>query len=332
MKTKLLYPFIALFFLLSAVSCQQTKEDLNIKEAATGNPGDILVVTSNASWKGEVGKALQSVYHQDLYTVPQEERIFDLYQVQQNNFIDLNRRNRNVIIPQIGEGSEYGQVTMAKDVYSKPQTVLYIKAPDMPTFDETVRNNAEKLIEVFKKADRDRHLKYLIKYQIKSYGERLISDLGVSIAVPKSYTFDENRKNFAWLSYETSQSSYGLLVYRYPFEDTDSANLEYFIKNRNKVLQANVPGPRENSYMSTETEFHYPILTKRKINDQIAWEMEGLWKVEHDFMGGPFVSLSMFDERSNEFVTVEGFLYDPRGNNRDKIRKLEAVLWTMQLK
>jgi hypothetical protein len=60
--------------------------------------------------------------------------------------------------------------------------------------------------------------------------------------------------------------------------------------------------------------------------------MEGLWKVENDFMGGSFISFTLVDEDADEFVTVEAFVYDPRGDIRDIIRRLEAVLWTIELR
>jgi hypothetical protein len=326
-----LYLFFITTMSLVFVSCNQSREELNIKEAATGNPGEILVVMSNANWKGEMGQAIRNVYHQDLYTVPQEEMIFDLVHVEQKDFKKLNKRNRNVIIPEIGKGAEYGEIKKATNVYSKPQVIVYIKAPDMPTFMETVKENEQKLIELFLKADRDRRLKYLKDYHVEAYRERLERDHHVSMAVPKNYSFDENRENFAWLSYETQKASHGYLVYRFGKAQRDSAGLDYFVKKRNKVLKKNVPGPREGSYMTTETKYHYPVLSRRIINNEETWIMEGLWKVEGDFMGGPFAAFIQYDDVRDEFVCIEAFSYDPRGDNRDQIRKMKAALYTMKV-
>ncbi|MGC9330532.1 MAG: DUF4837 family protein [Bacteroidales bacterium] len=330
-KNSLYLFFITTMMSLIIVSCNQSREELNIKEAATGNPGEILVVMSNANWKGEMGQALRDVYHQDLYTVPQEEMIFDLVQIENGEFKNLNRRNRNVIIPQIGKGAEYGEIKKAKDVYSEPQTIVYIKAPDIPTFVKMVKENEEKLKEIFLKADRDRILRYLKNYHVEAYRERLEKDHHVSLAVPKNYSFDENRENFAWLAYETQKASHGYLVYRFGKCQRDSAALDYFVKKRNEVLKENVPGPREGSYMTTETKYHYPILSKKMINNEQTWIMEGLWKVEHDFMGGPFAAFIQYDDARDEFVCIEAFIYDPRGDNRDQMRKMKAALYTMKV-
>lgn len=332
MKTKQLIHFIVLFFLMSFFSCQQSKEEMHMKDAATGNPGEVLVVMPDESWKGEAGDALRAVYHQDLYTVPQEEFVFDLYQIDKAEFNGLNKRNRNVIMPEIGKGAEYGQISVKSDVYSEPQTVVYIKAPDMVEFTRIVKEKEQTLIEIFKKADRDRLIPYLKKYHIEKYSNDIVEKYGVYFAVPRSYTFDEKREDFAWLSYETVHATQSFLVYRYPADSTREPSLDYLVKKRNEILKENVPGARPESYMSTETKYHYPIMSARVVNNFDCWVMEGLWKVVNDFMGGPFISFTMYDEATNEYVTIEAFVYDPRGNNRDQIRKLEASLWTMELK
>ncbi|MFO7878842.1 MAG: DUF4837 family protein [Bacteroidales bacterium] len=314
------------------ISCNQsTKEDLKMKDAATGNAGEILVVMSNARWSGDMGEALKDVYHRDLYTVPQEEAVFNLYQIEKGQFADLNKRNRNIIVPEIGQGAEYGEITISRNVYSKPQTVMYIKAPDVSSFVETVEENKEKMVEVFLKADRDRILSYLKDYHNTEYRERLERDHHVSMAVPKNYNLDENREDFAWLSYETQKATHSYLIYRFGSGERDSASLEYFVKKRNEALKKNVPGPREGSYMTTETKFHYPIMSRRMVNNEQTWIVEGLWKVEGDFMGGPFAAFIQWDEARNEFVCIEAFTYDPRGNNRDQMRKMKAALWTMRI-
>ncbi|MFO7791243.1 MAG: DUF4837 family protein [Bacteroidales bacterium] len=331
-KKNLYVLFITAMMSLIIISCDQSsRESSDVKEAATGNANEIMVVMSNANWKGEMGEAIRSVYHQDLYTVPQQEMIFDLYQIEKRDFKKLNRRNRNVLIPEIGKGAEYGEIKKAKNVYSKPQLIVYIKAPDMPSFIETVQENEDMLIEVFLKADRDRILDYLRDYHVEAYRERLEKDHHVSMAVPKNYNFDENRDNFAWLAYETQKASHGYLVYRFGKSERDSASLDYFVRKRNEELKENVPGPREGSYMTTETKYHYPVLSRRMINNEETWIMEGLWKVEGDFMGGPFAAFIQYDDVRDEFVCIEAFTYDPRGDNRDQIRKMKAALWTMKV-
>ena len=45
-------------------------------------------------------------------------------------------------------------------------------------------------------------------------------------------------------------------------------------------------------------------------------ETRGLWKMEHDAMGGPFVSHSRVDTLNNRVVVAEGFVYAPEKMKR----------------
>ena len=58
--------------------------------------------------------------------------------------------------------------------------------------------------------------------------------------------------------------------------------------------------------------------------------MRGLWKVQNDFMGGPFVSLTVLDPSKKRVVTVEGNVYAPKNNKRNYIRQLEAMIYSLE--
>ena len=59
--------------------------------------------------------------------------------------------------------------------------------------------------------------------------------------------------------------------------------------------------------------------------------MRGLWRMEGDMMGGPFVSVARLDEQNNRVVVAEGFVYAPETDKRNFIRRIEAALYTLRL-
>ena len=59
--------------------------------------------------------------------------------------------------------------------------------------------------------------------------------------------------------------------------------------------------------------------------------MRGLWEMENDMMGGPFVSYSQVDTAKNIVVVTEGFIYAPEKRKRDYIREMEAALQTLEM-
>ena len=62
----------------------------------------------------------------------------------------------------------------------------------------------------------------------------------------------------------------------------------------------------------------------------IAAEVKGLWRRENDFMGGPFYSLTMYDEATASLVTVEGYTYAPYFDKREYMREIEGIVKTAQ--
>jgi hypothetical protein len=96
------------------------------------------------------------------------------------------------------------------------------------------------------------------------------------------------------------------------------------------VLKINVPGSFPESYMATETRLgiNYSGITLR---GKYCGVLRGLWKMEGDMMGGPYVSIVRLDEVNNRVIVAEGFVYAPETSKRNYIRRLEAALYTLRL-
>jgi len=89
-----------------------------------------------------------------------------------------------------------------------------------------------------------------------------------------------------------------------------------------------VPGPSDGSYMSFEMDA--PLYSKVMTHKgHYTREIKGLWEIQNDFMGGPFISWSIIDEKHKRVVTVFGFVYAPKYKKRDHIRKVESLLRTV---
>ena len=152
----------------------------------------------------------------------------------------------------------------------------------------------------------------------------------ISLRIPKGYVIDVDSANFIWISHETPYISQSLFIYYYDYTDTLQFEKENLIKKRNEVLKKHVPGNLPGSYMTTETEF--PIDYEQfYLNNRYIAQLKGLWRVENDFMGGPFHSFSTVDESRNRIITVEGYLFSPKFDKRNYMRQLEAIMFTLKI-
>ena len=59
--------------------------------------------------------------------------------------------------------------------------------------------------------------------------------------------------------------------------------------------------------------------------------MRGLWRMQGDMMGGPFVCHTRLDEKNHRVVVAEGFVYAPETDKRNFMRRIEAALFTLRL-
>ena len=66
-------------------------------------------------------------------------------------------------------------------------------------------------------------------------------------------------------------------------------------------------------------------------NGHFVQEVRGLWRMENDMMGGPFVSYTQVDTLTNRVIVTEGFVYAPEKKKRQYIRELEAALQTLDM-
>ena len=106
--------------------------------------------------------------------------------------------------------------------------------------------------------------------------------------------------------------------------------INYLLDIRDKVLKNNVPGAIKSSYMSTEKRF-YQTFNVLEHNGNYASEMRGLWRVENDFMGGPYVSLAELDATNQRVVVAFGYVYAPSKDKRNLLRQVEAMIYSLEM-
>jgi len=102
------------------------------------------------------------------------------------------------------------------------------------------------------------------------------------------------------------------------------------LEQRNRITKTYVEGPREGSYM-TIANMYKPIAYDLKINGMDVVEIRGLWELENGYMGGPFLSHSVYDEKRGRIVTVDGYIYYPNQKKRIKLKQLEAIIYSMEI-
>ena len=168
------------------------------------------------------------------------------------------------------------------------------------------------------------------KYEDKTVGERLEKKFGINITIPKGFKIDMDTTDFVWVANDSPAMSQGLLIFSYDKPDVELTT-PYIIAKRNQFTSQFVKGENPNSFMIVEQEVE-PFRREIVINKLKVTELRSLWRVEGDFMGGPFVSFTFVDDKKNKVIHADGFVYAPQFDKRDYIRQLEAILNSVKLK
>jgi hypothetical protein len=124
-----------------------------------------------------------------------------------------------------------------------------------------------------------------------------------------------------------------VLVYSYPYTDSQTFTSAFLNSKRDAVLSRLVSGSVDGSYMGTEYNIMPPQLRTILVQDSAqSYEVRGLWKIKNgEAMGGPYVSHTRLDHVNGRVVTAEVFLYAAGQKKRTAIRQAEAILYTLQL-
>lgn len=312
---------------LAVVSCK-FREGARM-ETITGKSNEVVVVIGKEIWKGEVGTLIREILAQPQSSLPQEEPIFSLIDVPPEAFINLFKSSRNIVTVKISPTYTEPKVEFARNTWAYPQVVVNIQANSVENFRDLFIANGDKIIGYFLKAEKDRLKKTYKDAHEKAVYNTLLEQFKVKMYVPTGFKVVKKDSSFAWIRYDTPLITQNLFVYSYPYESDSTFTQGYLIGKRNLVLKHNVPGPIPGSYMTTTMDLPRDI-NYVTYNGNYACEIRGLWRVENDFMGGPFVSLSVLDPQKKNVITVEGNVYAPKNDKRNYVRQMEAMIYSLE--
>jgi hypothetical protein len=295
----------------------------------TGKAGEVVIVISNKSWDDTPGNLLRQVLAQPLPGLPQDEPLFDLISVPHEAFKEIFQTTRNIIQTRISPIVENAGVTFTENIWAFPQATVQINARTNEEFETLFMQNSDKIVGYFLKAERDRLASNYRDYHDKGVYTNLDRDFDVLLHVPPGFRVSQQDKDFAWIRYETPDISQALLVYSFPYTSDSTFTLNYLLAKRDSILRARVPGAIPGSYMTTERRWE-PMFQITKHNGNYAADIRGLWKVEKDFMGGPFVMLAELDAYRQRVVVADGYVYAPGKNKRNLTRQIEAMVYSMR--
>ena len=317
--------FISLIVFLS--SCGN---EVSVRKNITGKAGEVLFVVPDNIWKGNAGKAIKDVFMSPQVSLPQEEPVFNVIHIPPKAFKGILRSSRNVVLIKVSSSVDSLSVKYINDKWAYPQSIVSIEAPSTESFLDIFHKNSDKMISIFLKAERNR---LQINYR-KQADHELINKIkekfDINIVIPRGFKTGINKKDFMWVRYDTQDITQGLFIYSFPYKSDSTFTTNYLLNKRDSLLKMYIDGPTEGSYMTTERKA-LPFMTIFRYKNNYSSEIRGLWRLKNDYMGGPFISLSVLDASKGRVIVLDGFVYAPKFKKRDYLRQIEAIIYSLSL-
>ena len=319
-----------IFVLLSAVlllpGCKSTK---TLLPSVSGKAGEIIVVMEKPDWEDTLGSDVRDLLACDCPWLAQKEPLYNLVNVVPSAFVDLFKVHRNIILFQVGPQIDSVGIIYKHDVWAAPQCVIQLSAPTSAQASELLKEKGPMIVSSIEQAERDRVIRNTLRYEEHAIYPKVAEVFGGSPHFPSGYKLRKITEDFAWIA-DDKQVYQDVFIYRYPVEK-EPFTLEKIIAHRNAVLQDNVPGMFDGTYMTT-SEFFTPTLEYLKYRGRDLVQVRGMWEVQNDFMGGPFVSHSFYSADGSEILVAEAWVYAPQFDKRQYLRQVESILYSWEWK
>lgn len=313
--------------LATMVSCDFINSLSYVKPSAIeGKPYELIVVCNMPQWQGAVGDTLRSVLSESIVYLNQVEPIFDVQVVSVQNFSSLVEKHRNILKVLIDPSLKKAVTIVAYNAKAMSQVTMTLQGPTEASIIEYLTQNGDKIVRVFEKAERERAIDNAVKYGKKDVQNIMKSTFDVVMNVPDGYIVADSMSDFVWARNEFPMSSQGFFAYSYPLHSKSQLTENSLITTRN-MFAMRIPGAAAGSYMTTALTLSYRPF---KLNGRNWIEMRGLWDVEGDFMGGPYVSYTTIDEVNRRIFTFDGYVYSPRIPKRNYLRGVEHLMNTIK--
>jgi hypothetical protein len=345
---------LSVFILLLLTGCsEQARKKLQPRSTAFGPLNQLVVVADPLIWESPVKDSFEYYFSSAYPILPQPEPIFDLRYFTPTELMAKKERKElrtyiiladlqnesskgtELIKEDVGEEKIRSTLTdkeyltiVGKDKWADGQTIIYMGGNGHDQILENIRQNFRGVIKKIQENNQRRIAAGVyLGGQNQTVKNTLKGKIGLDLKVPSDYFLAMENDSKFWLRRETPELSANILIQKMPYTSQDQLTYEG-IKSIRDSLGFYVSSENSNTYMVTN-DVDLPMLVETTtLNNYYALEARGIWEIENDFMGGPFVSYLLHNPNSNELLFMDGFLYAPGEKKREFMQQIEHVLST----
>ena len=307
---------------LTASVLSSCGDGATMKPRSSGEPYDVVVVSNDSRVRTILSRMLETL----LSGLPQQENAFDVSHAADGSSLQAYRYARAIVVADIdAQRHSATRLRYEKDVYASPQMIVYLETPSADSLIADHTRIGGSLRALLGRFETNTALRHLRKSHSPAREKEVEKAVGCRILVPADLVKTKSGDHFIWLSDDGSSSVRSICIYSAPGTDVSVDRLTAL---RDSVMRVNIKGETDAMYLTTERRIA-PSLRTIKVGGRMVVEMRGLWQMQGDIMGGPFVSHTIVDTLRGRTITAEAFVYAPGESKRNIIKRMEAALYTL---
>ncbi len=317
-----------LVFVLLFTSCKESKR--STMPRSIGNTSEVLIVLQDdQQWDNEVGKTIRKILAADQYGLPQKEPMFKLAHITQKDFSELFQKHHSIIFVNVDKKAAKVKLEKTLNKWAKPQIIYRLTAPSNEAFAEAFEKFSGEIIKNLNKVERERIMNFFNAAPDIELMQKFADKFKLKMTIPTGYYLAKSEPGFMWLKLDANKHNLGIIAISVPYKDTAQFSNKSIAARIMRFMKDYIPGPTEGSWMSLDTVYVPPV--SKPVDDffvPYTIETRGMWRVEHDFMAGPYVAYTFINPVTNELTTLLGYVYKPNKDKRDLLRQQEAILYS----
>ena len=278
------------------------------------------MVSSDEIWEGKVGEVIRENFARPIYGLPQIEPVFILSHIPSTVFTGFATKSRTILKIDI---SETEGVFNFKNTYASPQRIIQVTGSTPEKIITIISKNINSIYSSLYFNEIQEKQRRIAKNLNQT--QAIKKSIGLTIRFPSAYRVAKVDTNFVWIRRDIETGSVNLFVSRY-----NSKNNSSIVKTRDSISKHHIPGPIQNTFMSTDPTYT-PSSQQISIKGKQILETRGLWEIKGQFMAGPFLNYQFKSEKKqDEYIMVDGFVYSPGTRKRDYMFELEAIMRSLK--
>lgn len=358
---KLIFILLSLTMVFSACSSDaeqpKVKKVESIEKYAFGRVNQLLVVSDSQLWEGPVGDTFFYYFAGPYLLTPQPEAIFDITHFTPEAFAARSSRREFRMILFVADMNEPDEATarlirndlgeqklkqikekgcsvvVGKDKWAKRQTIFYVVgfgedklaqciANHFPVVAKRINNEDQEIIEAtVYQAD-----------QNFEANEELLKQFGLNMRVPGDFLKAKSNSSLdaIWLRRDVRDVHVGLIIHKRPYvskKQLTKEGMKSIIDELGPMISSWIVG----SKMKVDDRNLPMLVEKTTFNNRYTLVGRGIWEMDKDFKGGPFVCYEILDEANAQLYVLYGYVFAPGKDKRNYLQEVEHIIKTAQI-